>query len=319
MNICYFYKYNDFYKRRTIMKKGLILSIILGLLMSAGACFADEQSQGMTAEEFEASLNYQKGEIKLPGEMATIKVTDEFRYLGPEDAERILVQAWGNPNGAGTLGMLFPNDISPLSENGWGIVITYEDDGYVSDKDADSIDYAGLLKSMKAGIAEENKERQKEGYQTIELIGWAAPPRYDKTTHKLYWAKELDFHGSEPTLNYNIRVLGRRGVLVLNAVAGMSQLQGVEQDMRKVLAFTDFNQGYRYEDYDASTDKTAAYGLAALVAGGVAAKAGLFTKLFGLLVAFKKAVIAGVIALGAVISKIFKRKKTDRTLTGQQP
>ena len=169
--------------------------------------------------------------------------------------------------------MLFPAGASPVSDNGWGVVITYEEDGYVSDKDADSINYDSLIKEMKEGTAESNKEREKQGYQTVDLVGWAAKPYYDKDAHKLYWAKELAFGGNaEHTLNYNIRVLGRRGVLVLNAVAGMDQLASVEKDMRNVLAFTDFNPGYRYADFDSKTDKTATYGIAALVAGGLAAK-----------------------------------------------
>jgi uncharacterized membrane-anchored protein len=36
----------------------------------------------------------------------------------------------------------------------------------------------------------------------------------------MYWAKEINFGGdSENTLNYNIRVLGRKGVLLLNFIA----------------------------------------------------------------------------------------------------
>jgi len=286
------------------------LSVVLvSLLISIGSMAYADETQEMSAAEFENSLNYQSGEIVLPGEVATLQVPDSFRYIDPQNAERVIVQAWGNPKGDGTLGMLFPADVSPLSEQGWGVVITYVEDGYVSDKDADSIDYDELLKEMKERIAEDNKERRKQGFQEIDLFGWAATPYYDRDTHKMYWAKELGFGGvDEHTLNYNIRVLGRKGVLVLNAVSSMNQLSTVKEEMQQVLAFTDFNSGFRYADYNAKTDKTAAYGIAALVAGGVAAKAGLFTKLFGLLLAAKKLVIAGVIALGALLSKIFKKK-----------
>jgi uncharacterized membrane-anchored protein len=267
------------------------------------------EKEKMTSQQFEASLKYQKGNIALPGGIATLKIPESFRYLDAKDAERVLVEAWGNPSASGTLGMLFPADVSPLAKDSWGVVITYEEDGHVSDKDADSINYDDLLKEMKEGVAERNKDRQKEGYRTIDLVGWAAKPYYDKAAHKLYWAKELSFGGdAEHTLNYNIRILGRKGVLVLNAVSGMSQLQGIKKDMQTVLAFTDFNAGYRYGDYDSKTDKTAAYGIAALVAGGVAAKAGLFAKLFGVLLAAKKLIIVGVAAAGAYIAKLFKKK-----------
>jgi uncharacterized membrane-anchored protein len=299
-----------------MLKRMSALLIALFVLSASTGRAADEQPQRMTAAEFEASLHYRQGEIALPGGIATLKVPETFRYLDTKDSERVLVDAWGNPNGEGTLGMLFPADISPLSEKGWGVVITYEEDGHVSDKDADSINYDDLLKDMKKGVAENNKERQKQGFQTIDLVGWAARPYYDKDSHKLYWAKELVFGGDAiHTLNYNIRVLGRKGVLVLNAVAAMDQLAGVETEMQKVLAFSDFNPGYRYADYDSKTDKTAAYGIAALVAGGLAAKAGLFTKFFALLVAAKKLVIVGIASIGAFFSKWFKKQKSKSHAT----
>ena len=50
----------------------------------------------------------------------------------------------------------------------------------MSDEDADNIDYDELLAQMKESTAEGSKERVKQGYQSIELIGWASPPFYDK-------------------------------------------------------------------------------------------------------------------------------------------
>ena len=264
----------------------------------------------MTAEEFVASLKFQQGDVELPGGMAKLKVPASFRYLGPQDAERVLVQAWGNPKGTGTLGMLFPAYVSPVSENSWGVVITFDEDGYVSDKDADTIKYDKLLAEMQAGVAEGNEARKKAGYPTLALVGWATPPRYDKSTHKLYWAKELAFNDQpEHTLNYNVRVLGRRGVLVLNAVSGMNQLAQIEKVMPDVIAFTEFNDGHRYADFNPNSDRVAAYGIAALIAGGVAAKAGLFAKLFALILAGKKFIIIGAVALLAFLAKFLKRKK----------
>ncbi|MGD9505398.1 MAG: DUF2167 domain-containing protein [Syntrophobacteraceae bacterium] len=291
-----------------------LLFLLLCVLLSGYSTVNAAEDQSTTPEEFDASLHYQEGRIELPGGMATLDLPDSFRYLDPKDTERVLVQAWGNPDGSGTLGMLFPADMNPFTQDGWGVVITYEEDGHVSDADADSINYDDLLKDMQKGSAENNKERQEQGYQTVDLVGWAAKPYYDKTQHKMYWAKELQFGGdSHHTLNYNIRVLGRKGVLVLNAVSGMDQLGVVEQEMGKVIAFTDFNNGYRYADYDSSTDKEAAYGLAALVAGGVAAKAGLFTKLFALLLAGKKLLIAGAIVGASFLTRLFKKKKESET------
>jgi uncharacterized membrane-anchored protein len=206
--------------------------------------------------------------------------------------------------------MLFPVDTGVISEGGWGVVITYEEDGHVSDEDADGIDYDEMLADMRSAIEDENEARERAGYEPMQLVGWAARPHYDTAARKLYWAKELKF-GDAPTntLNYNIRILGRKGVLVMNAVSGMDQLSRVEQDMQQVLGFTNFVPGQRYADYNAATDKLAAYGLGALVAGGVAAKTGLLTKLLALLLAFKKVIVVGVLAVAAFVGKLLTGRR----------
>jgi uncharacterized membrane-anchored protein len=166
-----------------------------------------------------------------------------------------------------------------------------------------------MLKDMKEGTESENADRKKEGYEAVHLVGWAENPHYDGANKKLYWAKELDFEGSEShTLNYDVRVLGREGVLSMNAVSGIGQLDQIRQGMRSLIDVAEFNEGYRYAEYNPKTDKLAEYGLGALIAGGVAAKLGLFGKLFAFLVAFKKVLIAGAVAAFGIIAKLFRKK-----------
>lgn len=255
------------------------------------------------------SLNYKQGRITVPGGMATLNVPAGFRYLDPADAKKVLVNAWGNPPDAaeGVLGMLTPAKVDPLADDGWAMIITYDEDGYVKDDDAEKMDYTKLLQEMKESTAEASKERVKDGYGSMELVGWAAPPRYDKASHKLYWAKELHFgDAKENTLNYDIRALGRRGVLVIKAVAGKSQLAMVEKEIPRVLEFVEFNEGHRYMDFS-SGDKVAAYGIGALVAGKLALKAGLFKGLIALLLASKKLLAIGAVAVLGGLSSLFKR------------
>ena len=256
------------------------------------------------------SLKYQSGDITLHGGLAKLSLPKEFNFLASDDAETVLVKIWGNlPSEQKSLGMLMPAGMTPISSNAWAVTIDYTDDGYVKDDDASKINYDDLLKKMKAGIAEQNKLRKEKGYPTIELVGWAAPPHYDAATHKLYWAKELKVDGAlENTLNYDIRILGRRGVLVLGAIAGMSQLPEIRQQVPQILAMVDFNEGSRYTDFDPKIDKVATYGIAALVAGGIAAKLGLFKLLLVGLVAAKKFIVIGVVALSAWVRKFFKKR-----------
>jgi uncharacterized membrane-anchored protein len=302
----------------------LLLALLLAPLIALGQTpagdadtpdtHADASDRAEAIAQFEASLQFQAGKVVLPGDFATLAMTPGYRFLGAEDARRILVDAWGNPPeaAADVLGMVLPADVSPLDKDGWGVVVTYEKDGHVKDADADSIDYKALLKQMQDGAAASNEARRSAGYGTVDLVGWAQPPYYDKAAHKLHWAKHLRFADAPGgTLNYDIRVLGRYGVLSMNAVAGMDQMAQVKQGMQEVLAFTEFNQGHRYADFNASTDKVAAYGLAALVAGGVAAKMGLFAKLGVLLLSMKK--VLGLVVIGAIalVAKLVRGRRSE--------
>ncbi len=220
-------------------------------------------------------LDYQTGAVTLPGGVAEVEQQGGFYTLNDKDAQYVLEELWGNPKDDTVLGMVFPIDATPLHDT-WGMVLTFEDIGYVSDEDADGYDYDVLLTGMKADVAEENSYRVQNGYDSIELIGWAETPHYDKEGRKLYWAKELAFGTDEiNTLNYGIRALGRHGVLVMNVVGDMTMLESVRTAAPALLAMTSFTEGNRYADFDPSIDKVAVVGIGGLIAGKVLAKTGL--------------------------------------------
>ncbi|GAA5215741.1 DUF2167 domain-containing protein [Corallincola platygyrae] len=267
-----------------------------------------EQEMAYLAQSIELwqSMDRQTGEILLPGSMARLSVPENFYYLDPQDSEKVLVDIWGNPPGTGALGMLFPAETTPFDTDSWGVVISYAEDGYVSDEDAFNIDYDELLEDMQSDTREESKEREAAGYGSIDLIGWAARPYYDQSRHQLYWAKELEFdHHPDHTLNYSIRSLGRKGVLEMNFVAGMEQLDEINSNLESVLTMVNFVEGHRYQDFDSSVDNVAAYGLGALVAGKVASKTGLLAA--GLLL-LKKFWWLIIVAIGGLFRAITGKK-----------
>jgi uncharacterized membrane-anchored protein len=75
--------------------------------------------------------------------------------------------------------------------------------------------------------------------------------------------------------------------------------------MENLMEYVEFNEGQRYTDYEPGTDKLAAYGIGALVAGKVAAKAGFFKGILIALMAAKKFVIIALIGIAAFIKKVF--------------
>lgn len=222
-----------------------------------------------------APIDFQTGEITLPGGKAKLTVPENYHFLDAQDSKLVLEDLWGNPPGAPTLGMIFPAELTPLHDNAWGIEITFDDIGYVSDEDAGTYDYTELLDTMRSDLSTENKWRAENGFSTIELVGWASEPHYDQAERKLHWAKELHFADTEGnTLNYNIRALGRHGVLVLNFIASMESLPEIEAALPDVLGMVSFTEGNRYADFQPGVDKVAAVGIGGLIAGKVLAKTG---------------------------------------------
>jgi uncharacterized membrane-anchored protein len=294
----------------------LFLTFLLICVLSFQVYSEADESQDKVALLI-SKLKYRTGKIELKDKIAELNLSENFKYLDPEQTKTVLVDIWANQYGDGTLGLIVDKDFAPGSYDSWAIVITYEEDGYVKDDEAKKINYDDLLKEMKKNVENENGERKKNGYSSVQLVGWASKPEYDPLTHKMFWAKEIQFEGDrENTLNYNIRILGRKGVLVLNAVAGMSRFEEIEKLSPGVLAQVNFTAGNRYEDFDKKTDKMADYGLAAMIIGGsaVAAKVGLFKGLWIAILAAKKFIIIGLIAIGGFLAKLFAgRRKKNQT------
>lgn len=296
------------------MKLIRLTSLFAGLIALTSPCKAQDtpSPKELEAEKVIKNLKYEQGSIDIRNGLAKLNIPPDFNYLGADDAKAVLTKIWNNPPevSANVLGMILPANKSPEDEDGWAVTISYVEEGYVKDDDAGKIDYDAKLKEMQAATLDNNKARVEKGYEPIELLGWATPPHYDAATHKLYWAKELKF-GDSPvhTLNYDVRILGRRGYLKLSAIAGIDQLSEIEQNNPKILAMVNFNDGNRYADFDPKIDKVAAYGIGALVLGGIAAKMGLFKLLLVGILALKKFVIIGFVAVAAGIRRLFGRRK----------
>jgi uncharacterized membrane-anchored protein len=252
-----------------------------------------------------AKYQPEPGTSKL-GTVAEVRLADGWLFLPEANGRRFLTDL-GNRPGASILGVAIPPD---FDESHAFAVYSYVDDGHVAD-DEDP-DYDALLHEMQEAAAEQSKERKQAGMGGVRLLGWAEPPHYDRTEHKLYWAERLQFEGSDgETLNYNVRVLGRTGHLVVNGVGDIDQIALVAAQNQHLLQVTDFVGGQRYQDFDPAYDKVAAYGIGALVAGKVALKVGLFAKFGLLLKGLIKPILVGLALLGAFLAKLFGRKKRE--------
>lgn len=260
--------------------------------------------------EFQAkgrTLRFLDGQVDI-GSNAQAALPAGYRYLGGADARFVVEEVWGNLPDPGVIGAIVPF-VNDEPDDTWAVVVSYNDDGYVDDEDAADMDYAELLADMQSGEAEVNAERKKRGLPTLNLVGWADTPNYDAASHRLHWSKKLAVEGeSQHTINYDIRVLGRSGTLELSAIGLESDLPKLQAGMNQLLGVVEFKDGHRYDQFDDSVDKVAAYGIGGLIAGKMAMKVGLFAKLALVFAKFGKVIVIGLIGLGALLVRVFKRK-----------
>lgn len=290
--------------RSVLLVGALSLSTMLGAQESVPASAEDPAAQLI------ASLRFQEGRVNVPAAHVHLELGERYQFLDAADTRRVLEELWGNPPDDSVLGMVVPRGVALTDAAGWAGVLTWQNDGYVSDADAADIDYQELLQDLQSATAEANPERQQAGYPTVELLGWAEAPTYDRAGKRLYWGKKLQFEGSqEPTLNYDIRVLGREGVLNMNLIASHASLATIHEELPRVASTVGFDPGYTYADFQPGSDRVAEYGLAALIGGGLAAKSGLLSKLLALLLAGKKFVILALIGIAAGLRSLLGRKK----------
>jgi len=303
------------------MIRHYVLGLCLGLGLALPAMAADddkaptpEQQQEMAKlKAIYDSETRRTGDIRIDKASLTLHLGDRFYFLGPDDARRVLVEAWGNPPGSaeGVAGIIFPAGRTFMDS--WGAVVTYDLTGYVSDKDAKDADYTKLLNDSRKDEDSVNEARKKDGFPASHLVGWAQPPTYDQATHSEIWARDIQFSGQKlDALNYDMRLLNRRGVLSLNLVSTMDALPEARTAAVDLSRTAAFDAGSRYEDYKAG-DKKAAYGVAGLVAAGLGVAA---AQKFGLLAAGLLLLKKGAVIIAAVAAAIGSR---FRKLFGVKP
>lgn len=282
--------------------------IIAAFLLWNTTAFAQEAPLTQEEEELIAqlqadSIKGQTGAIQLPSAHCTLNVPEGFVFLGPYDSKHLLVDYWGNPEDRlnGVLGTMVKGDADIFYNVETAYVVSYDNCGYVSDKDAISIDYDALLKDMQEGVEEENKNNPTG--QRWELLGWGWHPTYDNQKKVLAWSKHYRIDGEQEVLNYDVRVLGKAGFVVITAVASPDAKGQLMADNAAIINSVNYNDGFQYSDFNPETDHVAEWTIGGLIAGKVLAKAGVWA----ILAKFSKIIIIAVIGFFAAIRKRLAR------------
>lgn len=267
-------------------------------LVVAAAVLIAAAGRPLVAQEIQWSDGPTVGRL---GSVAQIQVPAGYRFSSKRGAERFLELTENVPTGR-EVGILIP-DVEDDSQF-WFVIFEYDESGYVKDEDRDELDADALLTTLRKGNDAANRIRRERGWTTLRIVGWDKAPFYDERTNNLTWAiRGAVDEGADAgeSVNYSTRILGRHGTMNVDLVLDPSLLDAVVPEFEALMDAFEYTPGSRYAEW-VEGDPVAAYGLAALVAGG----AGALALKSGLLQKFGKAIIIGVLAVVTAIGKFFK-------------
>ena len=245
--------------------------------------------------------------ISLAGR-AKLEIPRNFRFLEAKAAQDFLKATGNRPNGQET-GLLMH------ARDAWWVILEFEEIGYVKDDEKKDLDADKLLESYRRGTEAMNEDRQERGSPPIRIVGWHVAPNFNDLTKNLEWSVEAE-SGGEKFVNYNVRLLGRKGVTKVTLIEDRDKIDATLPVFREVLASHKYSSGESYAEYRQG-DKIAKYGLGALVLGGTAAAAAKFGLLGPVIAVAKKAwklVVLGFVAVGGWLKRLFTGRRKDPTL-----
>jgi len=289
---------------------------------TAGAAAGAPAQPGADGAPQEEEYPWQAGprQVEL-GHDLVLDLSDRYAYLDKASSAKLLEKN-GSTYTDNVLGLV----IGTQPDEDWLVVIRYDDEGYI--KDDEKVDADELISSLREGQKEANEERKKRGFEELSIDGWQEAPHYDRSVHHLIWGLNVG-SPTGPSVNYNTRILGRKGVVSLNLVTDPAKLDAAKPLAAALLTKTTFKPGARYEDFQEGKDKVAEYGLGGLVLAGAGLSAaklikiGLLAKFWKLilaaLIAGKKVIIVAAVAALAWLKRFFGGRSTPSTAAPTSP
>jgi len=247
-------------------------------------------------------------EIKLL-DQASLQLPAGEAFIPATEANGIMT-ALGNRDNPNRFGLIVSRD--PKAD--WLVDVNWIKEGYVRDGDAKEWQPDTMLDGLKEATETDNKDRIARGIPALDIVGWVEPPTYQAATHRLVWSLSSRDRGAPAdmpqTINYNTYALGRDGFFSLDLITGANKIASEKGIVRDLLGSLNYVPGKRYEDFDSSTDKVAAYGLAGLVGAVAIKKLGLLALATAFVLKLWKLAILAVLGLWAGVKRFFKGRSS---------
>lgn len=252
-----------------------------------------------TMTRISTPLDIEKGAIHL-------NLKDGWTFLQKKDADYLMEDLCGNLHDESMQGVLLSPGWSVANDGALIVAISFMPEGYVDDSDADDIDYNDLEEMLRESSFEANKQRAEQGLDSLHFEGWAGTPYYDNQAKVLHWSK-LFTTDQGKLLNYDVRILGRKGLASLNVIGGYEQLDQIKAEIPNLIEIVKFTDGNAYGDFNPDIDEVAAFGIGGLIVGKALAKGGVLV----LIAKFWKIILVALGGIGVAAKKFFGRKREE--------
>jgi uncharacterized membrane-anchored protein len=302
--------------KRAVVRGASLDAVLIGLLATLTGASPLSAQQDPWADKSSPlhSLEWTDGDKQADiGNYAEFTIPSNCRFTDAKGARDFLMMTENVPTGR-EQGVLLCRGTT-AAEHPWFVVFSFNPSGYVRDDEGKTLDADKILATIRKGTEQANKVRRQQGWDELTVDGWVRAPHYSSSTNNLTWSIRGHSGSNDASVNHSVRLLGRRGVLHADLVAGPDQLDAVVGTFDAMIASTTFLPGQKYSEWRKG-DKVAAYGLTALVVGGAgvaAVKFGLFGKIGAffakLLAKLGKLVYVAVVAVLAGIRSLFSRKR----------
>jgi len=266
-------------------RKMLVVVAALMLLPVAAAALTEEESQQLQEKIDALPWHVGTGEHELRQSNAKVSTGEGEAFMDAEAANEFMRLTQGHDRFL-LDGLIY--NLDGLQAHSF-VTFEYDETGYVEMDDWDEvIDAEGLLDSIQAGTKAAT-ENLAESYEKFHVDGWVQEPYLDRDQQVVFWAITGHNDSGQESINARALKLGRKGMAMIEWVGAPEQFESVDVVLTPTLQAFDYQQGFRYADFDPEVDAVAAVGIGAIAyqmmtgeaaAGGIVVGALLLLKKF---------------------------------------
>jgi len=264
----------------------------------------------MTSHQFfsqtsDYSPTYGPTKVSIPNSNSSVIIPDGFLFLESYDANQLMREI-------GNSGMDISGLVMPSSEDAdWFVYFKFNDLGYFKMGDVqEELEDIDILEEIKKNTEEQNKKRISSGFSSIDVIGYVEKLYLNKSNQTLNFSIESIQEGLS-MVEHRSLYFGRKGLLLSGFVCSKEKYENIKNASYPIRSTVNFDNNYRYADFNPDIDKYAAVGIGTVLVGRQVAKSGWFTKLVKSLGKAIWAFIVGIFAaIWGFIKKIFGKKNS---------